>query len=290
MVKGKLVKGNGDKAVDFLVYGLLFIVALVCVVPLLIVFSMSFTPMEEVLKNGGYVIIPKAFTLNAYKEIFKLGTLTKAMGVTVFITVAGTIVNLILTTLLAYPLSNKHLPGRTAVLMMIVFTMFFQGGLIPTYLVVKDIGLINSLWAMVIPNAIWTFNVLVMKSFFENLPVELFESARIDGANEFLILFRIVIPLSLPVMMTVGLFYMVGHWNEFYNAILYVRAADKQPLQVVLRSILMQSANMENVDVTVPTDTLKMASVIFASLPIIIVYPFVQKYFVKGMLLGAVKG
>jgi putative aldouronate transport system permease protein len=209
----------------------------------------------------------------------------------VTITLVGTAVNLILTTLMAYPLSRKSLPGRSFFLLLIVFTMLFSGGIIPTYLIVKATGLLNSIWAMIIPSAIWSFNVLIMKSFFENLPDELFESARMDGAKEFRILWQIVLPLSLPAMLTVGLFYMVGHWNEFFQAIMYVSDQKLHPIQVLVRRILMQSQNpVSNPDVAMPTETMQMAAVILASAPIIMVYPFIQKYFTQGMLIGSIKG
>lgn len=169
--------------------------------------------------------------------------------------------------------------------------MLFSGGLIPTYLVVQSMGLLNSVWALIVPGAIATFNVLVMKSFFENLPEELFESARIDGAKEFRILWRIVLPLSIPSVMTVGLFYMVGHWNSFFSAVLYITDTDLYPLQVVIRNMLLLSQSSElQAEVTVPTAAMQMAAVILGSLPIIAVYPFIQKHFTKGMLLGAIKG
>lgn len=175
--------------------------------------------------------------------------------------------------------------------MFIVFTMLFNGGMIPTYIAVKQVGLINSVWSMILPSAMATFNVLLIKSFFENMPDEIFESAEIDGAGEFRVLLIIVLPLSLPVLVTVGLFYMVGNWNQFWSAILYINDTTKQPLQMVVRAMIMQTqSTLENVDVKLPTETLKMAAVIFASAPIIAVYPFLQKYFIKGLMLGAVKG
>ncbi len=192
---------------------------------------------------------------------------------------------------MAYPLSRRNLPGRNFFLLMIVFTLLFSGGIIPTYLVVKSLGLLDSIWAMILPNAIWSFNVLIMKSFFEGLPEELFESARMDGAKEFRILLQIVTPLSIPVLLTVGLFYLVGHWNEFFQAIFYVTDRTLYPLQVVVREILMQSQQpLENAENMMPTQTMQMAAVMIASLPVIIIYPFLQKHFTKGMLLGSIKG
>lgn len=247
--------------------------------------------MAEVLKNGGYIVIPRNVTFDAYRQLIKDPAIPRAFLVTVYITLVGTAVNLVLTTLMAYPLSRRSLPGRSFFLLLVVFTMLFSGGIIPTYLIVKATGLLNSLSAMIVPSAISAFNVLIMKSFFEHLPEELVESARIDGAKEFRILLQIVLPLSLPVMLTIGLFYMVGHWNEFFHAIMYVTDQKLHPIQVLVRRILMQSQNpVNNPDAAIPTETVQMASVILASVPIIAVYPFIQKYFTQGMMIGSIKG
>jgi putative aldouronate transport system permease protein len=168
--------------------------------------------------------------------------------------------------------------------------MLFSAGMIPTYLMVKATGLLDTVWAMIVPNAIWVFNVLIMKTFFENIPQDLIEAARIDGAGELRILLQLMLPLSVPVMLTLGLFYAVGHWNEFFQAILYVRDTDLQPLQVVVRNLLARSQSTENVDAALPLVTVQMAAVVVAALPMVVVYPFIQKHFQKGVLLGSVKG
>ncbi|PYI56270.1 carbohydrate ABC transporter permease [Paenibacillus flagellatus] len=286
-----MVSNAGDKLFGAFTYAVLALVGLVAVVPLLYVFSVSLTPFAEVLKHGGYVLLPKELTFNAYKKLISTSGIPRSLGVTVFLTVVGTAINLVLTTLTAYPLSRKQLPGRSAFLFMVVFTLLFSGGIIPTYLIVKATGLIDSLWALILPTAISSFNVLIMKSFFEQLPEELFESARIDGAREFRILFRLTAPLSLPVMITVGLFYAVGHWNSFFSAIMYVTDRSLFPLQVVVREILILTQQpLENAEDQVPTVTMQMAAIVFASVPILAVYPFLQKHFTKGMLLGSIKG
>jgi putative aldouronate transport system permease protein len=286
-----MVKGFEDRVVNSIVFVILALAGISAIFPLLYVVSVSITPFAEVLKNGGFILLPKSITFDAYDKLLTQSNIPRAFGVTIFITVVGTAANLLLTTLMAYPLSRKKLPGRGFFLLMVVFTMLFSGGLIPTYLVVKAVGLLNSVWAMIVPSVVWSFNILIMKSFFENLPEELFESARMDGAGEFRILWQIVVPLSMPVMMTVGLFYMVGHWNEFFQAIMYVTDRTLFPLQVVVREILMLTQQpLESVENMTPTETMQMASVILASLPIIVVYPFIQKHFTKGMLLGSIKG
>jgi len=285
-----MVNGREDRIVNAFVYAALVLVAVAAVFPLLFVISASLTPYSEILRNGGYVIIPQGFTLEAYSQLLSDPAIPRALLVTLFITVVGTAVNMVLTTFLAYPLSRKELPGRKFFTLAVLFTMLFNAGLIPTYLIVQQTGLLDTVWAMIIPSAVAVFNVLVMKAFFERLPEELIDAARIDGAGEFRTLFQIVLPLSIPVMMTIGLFYAVGHWNEFMAAILYVRDQALQPMQVVVRRMLDQSQSFENVDVVVPTVTLQMAAIVIAAAPMVAVYPFIQKYFQNGVMLGSVKG
>jgi putative aldouronate transport system permease protein len=286
-----MVRGWEDRIVNTIVLFILALASLAAIFPLLYVVSVSITPFSEVLKHGGFILIPQSITFSAYRQLFTETGIPQAFWVTAFITIVGTLVNLILTALMAYPLSRRKLPGRRLFLLTIVFTLLFSGGLIPTYLIVKALGLLDSVWSMILPNAIWSFNVLIMKSFFENLPEELFESARMDGAKEFRILWQIALPLSIPSMLTIGLFYMVGHWNEFFQAIMYVTDRQLFPLQVIIREILMLTQQpLENAENILPTETMQMAAVVTASLPIIVVYPFIQKHFTKGMLLGSVKG
>jgi putative aldouronate transport system permease protein len=286
-----MVRSLDDKIFNGIIYVILGLCGLAAILPILYVVSVSITPFGEVLRNGGFILFPREITFSAYRTLLTESNIPKAFQITVLITVIGTAVNLVLTGLMAYPLSRKNLPARNFFLLMIVFTMLFSGGIIPTYLVVKSMGLLDSIWAMILPNAVWSFNVLIMKSFFEGLPEELFESARMDGAKEFRILLQIVTPLSIPVLLTVGLFYLVGHWNEFFQAIFYVTDRSLFPLQVVVREILMQSQQpLENAENMMPTQTMQMASVMIASLPVIVIYPFLQKHFTKGMLLGSIKG
>lgn len=208
----------------------------------------------------------------------------------------GTTLNLIVTTLLAYPLSKKSVPGRNFILMALVFTMIFSGGIIPLYILVRSLGLYDSVWALVIPGMVSTFNLLIVKTYFENLPAEVEEAARVDGCGELATLFRIVLPLSAPIMATIGLFYGVTHWNEYFKGIFYLSDKSLMPMQVVLRSMIQTpnvstelSINSLVLD-ALPPETIKMAVVVVATLPLLIVYPFLQKYFVKGALLGSIKG
>lgn len=286
-----MVSRGSERYFDFLIYFILILVGVMCVFPLMYVLSVSLTPYSEVLRNGGFVVIPKVITLDAYRVLFGMSAIPRAFGITAFVAVVGTAINLLLTVLLAFPLSRRRLKGRGFFIFLIVFTMMFGGGLIPTYLVVQSTGVLNTIWAMIIPGAISTFNVLVVKTFFEGLPEELYESARIDGAGEFTVLARLALPLSVPVLVTVGLFYLVGNWNVFFAAVFYITNTNLNPLQVIVRGLLMAADMKESsMDVTLPTTTLQMASVVVACLPVIVVYPFVQKHLTKGMLIGALKG
>ena len=278
-----------DKMFDLGIYLILLVVIVICVFPLLYVVSVSFTPMAEVQKNGGFLVIPRSFTLDAYKAIIKQNQLGKAMIITVLVTLGGTVVSMFFSVLIAYPLSKEELPGRKTIMTLVVITMMFGGGTIPTYLLIKNLGMIGSYWALIIPGCINTYNMIVIKSFFENMPKDLFESAEIDGAGQFRILAQIVVPLSKPVLMTVMLFYAVGYWETYFAAIMYLPDQNMQTLQVVLRRMLTPNPEM-NAETVVPTMTLQMAAVVFSSVPIILVYPFIQKYFTKGIMLGAVKG
>ncbi|QNK60224.1 carbohydrate ABC transporter permease [Paenibacillus sp. PAMC21692] len=286
-----MVKGLEDKIVNTIVFVILTFVGMVTLFPLLYVVSMSVTPMSEVLKNGGYIVLPRNITFDAYRQLLLDPSIPRAFLVTVFVTVVGTIINMILTVLMAYPLSRKSLPFRSFILLFIAFTILFSGGLIPLYLTVKATGLLDSIWVLILPGAIGAFYVLIMKSFFEQLPEEIFESARIDGAKELRVLLQIVIPLSVPSLLTISLFYIVGHWNGFFQAIMFITDRELYPIQVIVRNILMRSQNVtENADAPIPTESVQMAAVVIASLPVIVIYPFIQKYFAQGMLIGSIKG
>jgi putative aldouronate transport system permease protein len=216
------------------------------------------------------------------------------MLVSIYITVVGTFINLLFTSLMAYPLAKTQLRGRQIILLGVLFTMLFGGGMIPTYFVVKALHLTNSLWALMIPSAISAFNLIVLKNFFQNIPDGLEDSARIDGCNDVGVLFRIVLPLSLPAMATFGLFYAVGHWNQFFNAILYINDNRMWPIQVLLREIVILAQSSIG-DTTIDSAdiqplTIRMAVIVFATIPILMVYPFLQKHFAKGVMLGSVKG
>lgn len=286
-----MVRSINDTVFEWICTLFIVLIGLICLVPILYVVSYSFTPMSEMLKNGGFVLIPKKITLSAYQQVLKNADMIGALKINVFVTVVGTICNLITTMMLAYPLSRNDLPGRGIFIKIIVTTMIISAGMIPTFMVVKNTGLVDNVWALIIPSLVTVYNFIVMKAFFEGLPTDMFESARIDGAGEFRILFRIVLPLSLPIICTIGLYYAVSHWNTYTPAIYYIQSDNKMPLQVILRRMINQAnTNDITADDIIPPETIRMAAVVFATAPVVIIYPFIQKYFTKGTLAGAVKG
>lgn len=276
-------------------YAFLFIFSLSAVIPFLYVVSGSLMPADEFISQK-FSLIPKHITFDAYAYIFSTDTLLRSLMVSLFVTIVGTLTNLVLTVLMAYPLSFNTLAGRKTIMLGVIFTMLFSGGMIPGYLVVKMTGLINSLWSMILPGAISAFNLIVLKNFFQQLPKELIESAKIDGYNDVSILARIIVPLSLPAIATFALFYSVGHWNDYFSAILFINKSDKWPIQLLLRQIvILTEIGIGNSAINrdkfyVPPATVKMATIFITAVPILMVYPFLQRYFVKGIFLGSVKG
>lgn len=276
-------------------YILIALLTFVCLYPFLNVLAYSFSGYNAVLAKE-VTFYPIDFTLEAYKQILGRTTIWTAMKTTVIVTLLGTALSLLLTTFAAYALSISDLPGRKVLTGMILFTMYFGGGMIPTFLVVKNVGLYDSLGALFIPQAVSVFNFIVMRTFFRELPESLQDAARIDGASYMQVLVKIILPLSLPIIATIGLFYAVGYWNSYFEALIYIQDVDKYTLQLRLRSLLfgneLTSANSaDNVAGTIVLpQSLKMAIVTVSTVPILIVYPWLQKYFVKGVMLGSVKG
>ncbi len=272
---------------------ILVMIALICIVPFINIIASSFATTEEIVSKP-FVIFPETFSLNAYRYILSTPTIFRSLGVTIFVTVAGTITSMILTSMMAYGLSRRYLPGRRVMNFLVVFTMLFSGGMIPTFLVVNSLGLIDSLWSMILPIAINAFNMIIMRNFFQGLPMSLEESAKMDGASDFLIFRKIMLPLAMPSVATISLFYAVAYWNTYMNAILYINDSAKWPIQILLRQIVIVSSGMQGegvaVDVIPPAQSIKMAVIVVATVPMLLVYPFVQKYFVKGALVGSVKG
>ena len=275
---------------------LMVVLAVVMLFPFIYVIAVSFSSARDVF-GGGLILFPSHPSLEAYTVIFTGGIVTRALMVSVGLTVVGTLVNMLMTVSMAYGLSRPSVPGSRFVLALVLFTLLFSAGLIPNYLLVKELGLLNNFGSLILPGAISAFNLVIVRQFFMNLPSELLESARIDGANDLWILLRVVLPLSKPVLAVIALFYGVAHWNDFFAATLYLNDADKWPIQLVLRQYVLQGSSLASSLVAPdpnqqppPAQTIQMAVVVVATLPILVVYPFLQRYFTQGVLSGAIKG
>ena len=298
-MKGKHTKRtfSGDRMFDLGVTIIAVCVVGIVLVPLLFVLAASFSDPDLVVR-GKVLLFPKGFTLKAYQMVFENKDIWKGFRNTCFYTVAGTAISVALTVLAAYPLSKKDLPGRNILMMLILFTMYFSGGMIPTYLLVKDLGMYDTVWALLIPAAISTYNLIVAKTFFENsIPTEVYESARLDVCNNLAMLPKIVLPLSKAILAVLVLYYAVGIWNAYFDALIYLRNSDLHPLQIILRNILLlgQTEQMGTNDVGMAekikmAEAIKYSAIVISSIPMLILYPFVQKYFVKGVMIGAIKG
>ena len=270
----------------------LALVGIVAVLPFLYVLAGSFATESE-LTSRSFFVWPEVWTTASYEAIFATPAFARALATTIAVTVVGTVLQLALTVSMAYPLSRRDLPGRRLLMILVVFTMVFSAGMIPTFLVVKDLGLLDTYWALVLPLAINPFSLIIIRTFFQNLPTELEEAAKIDGATEVGILWRIVLPLSKPVLATFALFYAVGIWNDFMSPLLYLSDTSMWTLQIYLRQVTA-SAELTAGDIalqeTPPAQGVKFAVIAVATLPILLFYPFLQKHFAKGMLIGSVKG
>ena len=287
----------GEKC--FQVFNYVFMVCFVAITlyPMLYVLFASVSRPELIAGHTGLLLRPLGFTGGAYEMVFRNPMLLRAYGNTLLYMTVGTIINLIMTTLGAFVLSRKEFMLKVPIMMMIVFTMFFSGGLIPTYLLVISLGLGNTLWALVLPSAISSFNLIIMRTYFNNIPDGFEEAARIDGANDFLILIRIILPLSMPIIAVMILFYGVGHWNSWFSAMIYLRNREMFPLQLILREILILADTRDmmigvdaGIDREPVAEIIKYATIIVATVPILCAYPFLQRFFVKGVMIGGVKG
>ena len=287
----------------FSVFNTIILLALVlaCVYPFLFVVFSSFSEPNLLIAHSGILLSPLGFTLEGYQLVLKNPNIQTGYANTLLYVVVGTFINLLFTTLGAYCLSRRRLLWGKLMMFIVTFTMFFNGGLIPTYLLIKNLGMVNTRWALLIPGAIWVWNLIVMRTSFQGIPDSLEESAHIDGANDVIILIRIIIPVSKAVIAVMILFYSVGHWNSWFNAMIYLRDRTKYPLQLILREILIanDTTRMQAADVTDPTQLgtnaaaralVQYSTIIVATVPILFVYPFAQKYFIKGVMIGSLKG
>ena len=287
----------GDRILMVFIYIGLAVILGIILYPLLHILAASFSSSEAVI-TGKVTIFPIKPTLLAYQTVFENSQVIVGFGNTVFYTVVGTIVQVILTVLIAFPLSRREFVGRKVIMIIIVFTMFFEGGLIPSYMIVKDLGLVDTRWALILPKAMGVFQVIIAVTFFKTtIPNELYESAQLDGCSNTGFLWRIVLPLGKPIIAVLVLMYAVGNWNAYFDALIYLNSAELYPLQLVLRNILVMN-QMSSLSPEVAykmaqfqglSDLLKYALIVVASVPILIFYPFIQKYFVQGMMIGSLK-
>lgn len=279
---------------------LMLLLMLVCAYPLIFIIFASVSDPTWVMQQNSLIWYPYGLTSVAYQRVFEYTAIWKGYQMTLFYTFSGTMINILLTSLGAYALSRKNFLLRKPLTFFVVFTMWFSGGLIPTYLTIQALGIDNTVLALILPGAINTYNLIVMRTSFLGIPDSLEDSAKVDGANEFHILFRIVLPLSLPVIMVMVLFYGIGHWNAWFDAYIYLRTSTLYPLQLILRQILLQNSYGDMMqgagtgasasDFVPISVTIKYAVIVVATLPIMLLYPFLQKYFVKGVMIGAIKG
>lgn len=283
----------------FNVFNIIFMLCMIVITlyPLLYVVFASLSDSNELMKHSGLLLKPVGFSWAAYKAVFLNPNILQGYKNTIIVLISSVAVSMFLTCLAAYVLSRKNVLFNGVITFIIMFTMFFSGGMIPTYLLVNNLGLTNTYWALILPGAISTYNMIIMRTGFAAIPESLEESAKIDGANHFTILFKIVIPLAKPTMAVIVLYYAVACWNSWFNAMIYLqKRRDLQPLQLILRGILIENdtSNMQDGNVGQDTESIaesiKYAVIVVATLPILAIYPFLQKYFIKGIMIGAVKG
>jgi putative aldouronate transport system permease protein len=279
--------------VDVIVLIIVTIVIIVVTFPLLNVLSTSLSSSDQVIR-GNVTFFPRGFSLETYKAIMKNGKIVRAYGNSFLYTISAMVISLILVTIMAYPLSRKFLPGRKIILSMVIFTMVFSGGLIPIYMLIQGLKLMNTMWALVLPWAIPAYEMFLLKNYFENIPEAMYEAATIDGANDFWILTKIFIPLAKPIFATLAIFFALNQWNSYMTPLMYITSQDKYPLQLILQNMLMQetakssTTAMEYAALT--SQGMKSATIVISIIPLLVFYPFIQRYFIDGMYAGAVKG
>ena len=292
----KVKKSLGDQIVDIIIYIVLGLVALSTVLPFLYVLAGSFATDKE-LTEKAFFIIPEVWSLNAYKYAINTANNLKGLRNSIILTVMGTVMCMIFSLTFAYPLSKPHFRGRNWIMNMVIVTMLFGGGMIPSYMVYTAYGLYDTYWALILPALISPFNMIIIKKFFAELPAELEEASYMDGASDLTVFTKVALPLSKPVIASISLFYGVGFWNDYFSSMLYLKTAEWFPIQIQLRSIILMTSQINDaildyydMNGAPPDKAVKMACTVIATVPVLIIYPFVQKYFTKGVMVGAVKG
>ncbi|MBB3111725.1 putative aldouronate transport system permease protein [Paenibacillus phyllosphaerae] len=295
-MKRTIRESSGDRLFMIVVYTILTLVLIAVIYPLIYIVSSSISSPQAVT-SGKVWLWPVDISFQGFKTLLATPQIITGYGNSLFYTAVGTFISVALTVMIAYPLSRKTFFGRNALMMLITFTMIFSGGLIPTYMVVKELHMIDTRWALLIPNAIWVWQVIIARSFFlSSIPEELIEASEMDGCSDLRFIWSVVLPLSKPILAVLVLMYAVGQWNAYFDALIYLKSADLFPLQLVLRSIIIQNNSsglmdaMKMVERQQLAELLKYALIVVATLPVLIIYPFVQRYFVQGMLVGSVKG
>lgn len=295
-MSNRMIRGRADVAMDILVYVIMILMSIIFLYPVVYAIANSFSGADAVLRREVW-LWPVDFTLQSYKLVMEHQYVLPAYWNTILYTVLGTAYSLVLTVLGAYPLSRRYLPFRNLFMLVIAFTMMFSGGLIPTYLLVRDLGLVNKIWALVLPCAVTPFNLILLRTSMQEIPAAIEESAKIDGANDWIILLRIILPMCMASLMTIALLYFVSKWNDWFNALIYLNDRSMYPVQLILREILISNddkmlnqAMLRDAKSSVSSLGFKCAIMVIAIAPLIMLYPFVQRFFVKGILVGAVKG
>lgn len=293
--KNRIRKSPGDRVIDVIIYVVLGLIAISTVLPFLYVLAGSFATEKE-LTEKAFFILPSVWSLNAYKYAINTANILRGLKNSIVLTVVGTTLCMLFSLTFAYPLSKKHFRGRNWIMNLVIVTMLFGGGMIPSFIVYRAYGLYDTYWALILPGLISPFNMIIIKKFFSELPTELDEASYMDGANDFQIFTKVMLPLSKPVIASISLFYGVGFWNDYFGSMIYLQSAEKYPIQIQLRSIILLSSQIANsatdydINGAPPDKAVKMACTVIATLPILCIYPFVQKYFAKGVMVGAVKG
>lgn len=292
----KIKESKASLLFDIFNHFILLLFCLTVIIPMIHVIAISMSSTRAIV-NSKVWLLPVEFNLNNYMHVINNSTFLNSFKITAFVVTVGTAINLFITVVTAYSLSKPYLPGRKWIMLVLIFNMIFHSPLIPMYLTMRSLKLINTLWALVLPGALSVFNTILCIAFFKSLPEELFEAARVDGMSEYGILFKIAVPLSKPIIVTLLLFFAVNHWNNYQNALYFITNANLRPLQMYLYSIVA-STNMADMGMAVATESavkthpegLKMATVITATIPVVVIYPFLQKHFVKGVMIGSIKG
>lgn len=292
MAKNKIRQSPASLAFDIFNYAALGAVALIMILPFIHVVAASFTWVQEYLSKD-FVLFPSTFSLEAYRYVFSTGTILRGLMVSTGVTVVGTCMNLLMSALTAYPLAHRNLYGRKVMIFLVIFTLMFNGGMVPMFIIVQKLHMLNTYASLILPYVISSFNLMLFKNYFQELPVELEESAKLDGYNDLSILFLIILPLSKPLLATFAIMFGVEHWNSWFNAMLYLSDSKKWPIQVILRQIVLIASEVGDAAGGanyIPPVTVRMCTIVVATMPILCIYPFLQRYFTKGILMGSVKG